>query len=252
MTLTKGDYSLAVDRAVQVLRSLGEDLVCVYLYGSAARDEHRPGSSDADIAVFLRDGVWEDPQRSLEVLSILEKAGGELVRAGIPYEGIACWTEDEVCYIPFSLRAQFYDGRETRLLAGSPLRPEMESALPASRGLHEMDYLALFPFATYLATEELSEQQCVEVAGCLGVIRKVVPQMACAVAGVPAAKKETSAVLAGLFPGMDLSILGELESLRASGVIPPPAEARRLLKESLELLEDLEREIDARQRPRER
>jgi predicted nucleotidyltransferase len=245
MSLTAEDYQEAIRRIVRDLEPLGDSLVSAYVYGSTARGEARPGSSDVDVSVFLRRAVWESRESFQNALEVLERTGQGLMEQGIPFDGSCHYAEDETRYMPVPWQCEYLSQRDTRLVAGRDIAPDFDSPLSIPQFLREFFSLAVLPGAGWLAKEDLVPGERADARGFLLFILKTVPQVACGAAGHPSVKRGAAGVLSRLFPDIDLSVLADLQTLRASEDVPGSAEIKRLLKGALVLIEDLHRKIMA-------
>jgi predicted nucleotidyltransferase len=246
MSLIAEDYQEAIRRVVRDLEPLGDSLVSAYVYGSTARGEARPGSSDVDVSVFLRCRVWESRESFQNALEVLERAGKGLMEQGIPFDGSCHYAEDETRYMPAPWQCEYLSPRDTRLVAGREIASKLDRPLSMPQLLREFFYLAVIPGTGWLAREDIAPGERADAKGFLLFILKTVPQVACGAAGHPSVKREAAGVLSRLFPDIDLSVLEDLQRLRSSDDVPGSDEIKALLKRALVLIEDLHRKIMVR------
>ena len=248
MSLNAEDYQEAIRRVVRDLEPLGDSLVSAYVYGSTARGEARPGTSDVDVSVFLRREVWESRESFQNAFEVLERTAPSLMEQGIPFDGLSHYAEDDTRYMPVPWQCEYLSPRDTLLVAGRDIAPDFDSPLSIPQFLREFFYLAVLPGAGWLAREDLAPGERADAKGLLLFILKMVPQVACGAADHPSVKRDAAGVLSRLFPDIDLSVLADLQTLRTSDNVPGSAEIKGLLKRALVLIEDLHRKIMARSR----
>ena len=86
MTITVADYDRAFDHLVHDMRALGDEVVSVVRFGSAARGEISPGKSDiVDAYVFLCSDLFDSRERYIRVLDGLVDTCQWLAATGLPY-----------------------------------------------------------------------------------------------------------------------------------------------------------------------
>ena len=101
MSVTAADYHTLMDGFVRDLASLGQDLVSVYVYGSVARGNVRPGTSDVgDAYVFLRQRVLEDREAFLSAMRTMTEACRAMARSGLPAHAHHYYGDQELRYVP--------------------------------------------------------------------------------------------------------------------------------------------------------
>ncbi len=239
--MTDADYRRVMDRFARDLASLGEDMVSVYLYGSVARGNLRPGRSDVgDAYVFLRQRVLENRDSFLGALHTMAEAVRTMARSGLPSHAFHYFGDGELRYIVAGALATLRSERESRLRAGHDLQARFVDPVPVDTGMHEMLREWGYPLARYLARDELTHDERQALATGVDDIRKYVPLWACAAAHEPAAGEEAVRTLERLFPDVDLSVLHELEELRRdSANVPGTAELRHIVRKCLVLIEEL-------------
>ena len=250
MSVTLEDYERAIEGFARELARLGDSLVSVYLYGSAARGTVKPGTSDLDFDVYLRRGVFEDREAFLDAVKAMVGACGNIASSGVRYEHpCAYWADDELRYLDPAFLPSLLSGKESRLIAGSDIRGRFpDPVILGSSALNEMLYY-VYSLSSFLKPGELTPQERAGLVGGIDFTRKVIPQFACGEAGEPAVWEEAPRTLARLFPDIDLSVLEDAAALRDAGdAVLSAEELKRLLRRCLVLIEELRQRTAGRKR----
>jgi hypothetical protein len=248
MSFAVEDYTRIVDRFIRDLAALGEDLASVYLYGSVARGEVKPGKSDVgDAYVFLRQGVLEDRAAFFRALETMTEAYRALASAGLPSHPHHYYGLDELRYIAAGALSTLLSEQESRLVAGQDLHTRFVEPLRVETAMHELLREMAYAYARYLARDELTEQERKELVAAVAPMWKYVALWIRAATGATATGETPSRTIERLFPDIDRSVVDEVAALREPGAaLPSSAEIRELLRRCLVLIEELHARILAR------
>lgn len=235
MSLTVEDYWRALDDYVGRVWGIGEGLVSVLVFGSLVEDRLRPGRSDIDGHVILRERVLADRESFIEALEVMADANEQLARAGIPLNPMAYFSVSELGRINADFMSVWADPRYSLVAFGEDVRDRL-GASPASRLAARsafFDGLAvIYPLAAYLNKRELTADERRDLVEYLSAVQRYPAKQGCLLLDIwphyPDAVREFERVL----PGLDTGVLERIALLKAS----PEAEVGD--GELLELVEE--------------
>jgi predicted nucleotidyltransferase len=246
MTITIETYQNALDDFLRDLGPIRDDVVSVFLFGSMARGEVRPGHSDImDALVFLRLEVFEERERFLRCLEIMVEISADLARRGLLYHPFNYWVE------PASMSAMFLppfrSEQSSKIVLGEDIRPltgsTPESFSFARQAFFEARRRAL-PMAYFLGKPELTEEDCQYICGALINARKYFPMFACMAFDIWVGESEIFDELKNALPGVDMSAFDEIKAVRDYPEhLIEAEELRGLVRRTFVLIESLHDEI---------
>lgn len=247
MNATAEDYYLILNRFVDDLGKIGEDVRSAVLFGSVARGDIIAGQSDMmDAYVFLKREAFEDKSRFMRAIDLLAEAFDRIAeKAPGPFHPFFYWNEQEPVPATFNYELT----RSSKIIFGQDIRGDIKST-EASRevartAFFEMRRLGL-PLVLYLDRDELTVQDCEMILRMLVTIKRDMPISACMALDIWVGQMESVRRLEEAFPGLDASVLDRITALLHE---PAPAQnvetLRSLLRQAIELVEDLNNRIVA-------
>lgn len=245
MTITVADYERAFDRLVDDMEALGDEVVSVVRFGSAARGEISPGKSDiVDAYVFLRPDVFDTQDRYTRVLHSFVETCQWLSATGIPYHHAFHYHGlDEAGNLPAGYIGAATGDESSDIIFGEDIRQRLGSSL-AGREVMKTGFFTiaalLLRHAHLLDQETLDEQEARSTASSMTAWCKHLAQLACLALGHELAGQEALRYLASELPQADLGVLEEVRTLR-DRVDPArePEQVRDLLRQVLALVDVL-------------
>jgi predicted nucleotidyltransferase len=255
MTITIETYQNALDDFLSDLGRMGDDVVSVFLFGSMARGEVRPGHSDImDAMVFLMPEFFEERERFLRGLGIMVEISTGLAQRGLLYHPFNYWAD------PASMSAMFLppfrSERSSKIFLGEDIRPlagsTPESFAFARQVFFEARRRAL-QMAYFLCKPELTEEDCQYIRAGLINARKYFPMFACMALDIWVGESEIFDELKKALPGVDMSAFDQIKTVRDYPERPIEAEELRgLVRRTFVLIENLHDQIIQRRTGRQR
>lgn len=241
MNKTVKDYQLALDRFVEDVNRIGDDVSSVVLFGSMARGDIIPGQSDMmDAYVFLRHEVFEDKARFLNALEALSGAFDRIAEnAPGPFHPFFYWDENDPVPGTFNFELK----NVSKVIFGDDLRDRIESTaagrLMARTSFFEMRRLGL-PMMVHFYRKELTEQDCETIFKLLVTIRRDMPISACMALNIWVGQMEAVKELERSLPGLDAGVIEKIAALQHdTHPAGAPEELRSLVRQVMVFVEDL-------------
>ena len=241
MSLTQHDYDALLNTFVKGIESLNDDVAGVMIFGSMARDEVKPGISDAmDAFVSLKAEVFEERERYLEVLDRLADLSGTLAQYGIEYHPFFWWNNSDS--FPALFLTPCRSDKWSKSVYGADFRKSVQanetSRGGAAKAFYELRRRALEAHY-YLVKLELTPAERHHLAHTLSSARKYLPFVACAAIDIWDDESVLVGKLQEAFPTADFGVLQRIAHLRDD---PSLIEQQQVL---CKLLEDLLALIEA-------
>lgn len=241
MNATVKDYQLVLDRFLEDVRSIGDNVTSLILFGSVARGDVLPGLSDMmDAYVFLRHEVFEDKARFFEALEVLSKAFDRIAeKAPGPFHPFFYWGEKDP--VPAAFNCEIT--KVSKVLLGDDIRNRIESTaasrLTARTAFFEMRRLGS-PLMVYLHKKELTAEDCETIFKLLVTIKRDMPISACMTLNIWVGQPEAVRELEKALPGLDTKVVERIAALqRQPQPTDNPEELRSLLKQGMAFVESL-------------
>jgi glycosyltransferase involved in cell wall biosynthesis/predicted nucleotidyltransferase len=221
MKATIEDYQQVLDRFLETVERMGDDVCSVLLHGSMATGTVTPGWSDVlDAHVILRDEVLADREAYLRNLEVMVEACEELSDTKLPFQPFGYMGRGELPLlhvVPFYI---FPYEPYSRVIHGEDILPEIEEG-PASRVLQrtyffEARHAVNFHLARYFQQGDLSDVERLHLVTLLLSVKKSLT-MACVALGAglrDIRKLDTAAQLRELVPGLDTSAIDAIDGVR--------------------------------------
>lgn len=242
MSLTQQDYDALLNTFVKGIERLNDDVAGVMIFGSMARDEVKPGISDAmDAFVSLEAKVFEERERYLQVLDRLADLSGTLAQYGIEYHPFFWWNNSDS--FPALFLTPCRSDKWSKSLYGADIRKTVRanetSRAGAAKAFYELRRRALEAHY-YLVKPELTQAERHRLAHTLSDARKYLPFVACAAIDI----WDDEAVLVGklqeAFPRVDFGVLQRIAQLRDNpSLIEQQQVVCKLLEDLLALIEHI-------------
>ncbi|MCA1566109.1 MAG: nucleotidyltransferase domain-containing protein [Acidobacteria bacterium] len=241
MSVTVEDYERALDAYLDEASRLGDDLVAVLLYGSMAQGKLRPGHSDIDAYVVLRNEVFDERERYLRALEILVEAADSVAQSGIPFHPFHYFSLDELRRVRADFVPLWHHEGSNRVVFGQDVRSHIATTAVSRFRARSMFFEArqvVLPLTSYLYKPELSIQDCQKIIRHLGSIRRFIPKLACITLDIRPDFSVGEEEFKKLFPEVETSVLRRIDALRElTDEELKPAAVRETLSDSLNFLE---------------
>lgn len=251
MSATIEDYDKAIAAFGDDMAGLGDDVVSVLLYGSAARRDIIPGKSDLmDAYVFLRPEVFEDRDRFVSALQTMVDSCRRIASFGIPFHPFHYFSFDEIGSCPALYNPTWNSGNGSKVIAGLDVRAQI-SCTEASRMVAESSFFEArrnmgHTLAIYLNKPDWTAQDKQDVGRSLASLKKHILIMAATTLGRPADAVQAADELAEAFPDLDMSVLNEVTALQTEIGSTSVAEFKRVIRKCLVFVETVHDRILAR------
>lgn len=234
-------YQQIVDRLVEDVSRLGDEVASLVLFGSVFRGDVIAGQSDLmDAYIFLRHGVFEDKTRFLQALETLAAAFERIAeQAPGPYHPFFYWDERDPVPATFNYELT----RVSKVLLGDDLRGRIESTGPsrqaARTAFFEMRRLGS-PMMVFLRKPELTEAESQAIFRVLIGIRRDMPISACMALDIWVEQREAVGELKRALPGLDTEALDSIARLQDQPQpTADPEQVRSVLKQIVVFVEEL-------------
>lgn len=218
MNYTLKHYERAVDRFVDDMRPLGQDLMSALLFGSIARGDVRPGKSDLlDACLVLRSEVCHDRTRFMNALQVFANAVKHLRETGLPTHPFFYWYEYELDRSPAMWLSLWGSDETSKVLSGEDVRPRLkgreESKMVARTSVFHMRQIA-HRLGRYMYQESLSEEDCDEIIEQLANLKKFFPILACLACDNWITETHGAEEIGKTLPGIATDVLPRIMSFR--------------------------------------
>jgi len=215
MTATVRDYDDVLDGLLADVARMGDAVSCAVLFGSMARGDVLPGHSDMmDVFIFLKQGLFNDKARFLEVLEVMAEACEKIAdRAPGPFHPFFYWSETDPVPATFDLDITVH----SKVVFGDDIRSRINTTAPsrfvAQTSFFEMRRLGS-PLMVYLHKNELTEQDCQAIFNLLMAIKRDLPMLALMALGIWVVQKESIPVLKEAFTEVNLDVLDRIVQIQ--------------------------------------
>src|SRR5262245_1926662 len=241
MTITIEDHERVLDRFLEDMSVIKDDVKSFVLFGTAGRGGIIPGESDLmDAYCFLHNEVFNDKSRFFRVLEVLAAAFDRVAKtAPFPFHPFFYWDEFDAVPAHFIREMTTF----SRIIMGEDIRDRIYT-IPASRIAGRTAFFEIrrlgAPRMVLLHKKELTAQDRDAMYAALLITVKHMPMSACMVLdrwpGLPEGVDELGRAL----PELDKGGLEKITELRHQpDRIENPERLRALLREAMIFLEDL-------------
>jgi len=241
MTASVKDYDDALDGLLADVARMGDAVSCAVLFGSMARGDVLPGHSDMmDVYLFLKQEVFNDKARFLEVLEVMAQACEKIAdRAPGPYHPFFYWSEVDPVPATFDLDITVH----SKVVFGDDIRSRIKTTAP-SRFVAQTSFFDIrrlgSPLMVYLHKKDLTEQDCQTIFNLLMTIKRDLPMLALMALGIWVVQKESIPVLKETFTDVNFDVLDQIVQIQhdqAERTDPPVLQAT--LREAMIFVESL-------------
>ena len=235
------DYDSILNRFLQDIGQMSDEVCSVVLFGSMARGDVIPGQSDVmDAYVFLKPEIFGDRERFLKGLEIMADACEKIAEnAPGPYHPFFYWSELDPVPATFNLDITVH----SKVLFGDDFRQRIRSTT-ASRRVAQTAFFEIrrlgAPLMVFLHKRQLSEQECRILLELLITIKRDMPMLALMVLDIWVVQKESIEVLRQTVPNLNTDILDRIIELqRDESATDKPELLQRMFREAMIFIEDL-------------
>jgi len=215
MTVTVRDYDDVLDGLLADVARMEDAVSCAVLFGSMARGDVLPGHSDMmDVFLFLKQGLFNDKARFLEVLEVMAQACEKIAdKAPGPFHPFFYWSETDPVPATFDLDITVH----SKVVFGDDIRSRINTTAPsrfvAQTSFFEMRRLGS-PLMVYLHKKDLTEQDCEAIFNLLMTIKRDLPMLALMVLDIWVVQKESIPVLKETFTEVDFDVLDKIVQIQ--------------------------------------
>ena len=246
MNITLENYDNALQGFLDDVETMKDDVDSVLLFGSMARGDVKPGSSDLmDAFIFFKPEVFRDRERYLRDLEVMVGACERLSMSGVYFHPfLYCDNSDLIgaLFLPPLLSE-----RASRLVFGKEMRHTIDGS-PASRAYAQRVIFAVrrasHRWTYFLRKPQLTKAECEVIVDELQDAKKMLPIMSCMAMDIWPGEPDLIPELKKALPRVDTTVLENVKLLRDQPErFADPEGLRPLLRDMLIFVEEVHDEL---------
>lgn len=240
------DYQRVLDRFLTDIEAeIGNDIVSVLLYGSMACGDLKPGKSDIDLWLFLRQEPFEDKTLFFRMLEHLIELGRQLSHSGVPFNHpFHYYSEDEIGYVPSYHLPDLQSESSAKVVLGQDIRPQLRSSISshytAKAGFFTHRTMHCSILSRYLEKDTLNKDNVDFVLYLLKIFASLVPQCACWALDIQVSQAEALSCLQKALSDVETSVIERIQThLNQTDPTADIEHLQTIIREALIFIEDL-------------
>ena len=239
------DYHRLTDEFIQVISSVGHDVVSVILYGSLVKGTVRPGMSDLiDAVVIFKQSLLACPEDYYRMLDTATSICSRISQTGVTFHPFHYFFLDHSEWSTVALYFPAWtSSRYSKVVAGVDARSLLRTTdrnLEFMRGWYFAAHRSLLRRCFLMMSDlHLPERRRQVVAFARSFVKDL-PQFACLACGLLVDRADAMSEMVQFFPDCDVNLLRAL-SQEANESLPEVdiEKARKLLNQTVDLSEKL-------------